>query len=77
MSCEISTAVLTDNRIHFTTGPLVGHDDAVKKYDRHKRSVMVRTEFLESERDVWIGVNVISSLRYSLDQSPSCLSRSS
>ena len=28
---EISTAVVIDNRIHFTTDPLVGHDDAVKK----------------------------------------------
>ena len=53
---EISAAVFTDNRIHFTIGPLVGCDEAVKKYDRHKRSIMVTTEFLESERDVWLGV---------------------
>ena len=71
---EISTAVLTDNRIHFTTGPLVGCDEAVKKYDRHKRSVMIRTEFLGQMRDVWLAVDVTPPLHYpsqNSDQSPS------
>ena len=51
-------ALLTDNKIHFTDGPLIGYDEAVKKYDRHKRSIMVRTEFLGMERDVWLAVDV-------------------
>ena len=50
MNCEISMAELVEGLIHFTDGPLVGCDDAVKKYDRHKSSVMIRTEFLGAER---------------------------
>ena len=60
-----------DNKIHFSDGPLVAHNDVMKKDDRHKSFVMISTEFLESERDVWLGVNVISPQRYSPGQSSS------
>ena len=58
MSCEISTAVMVGNRLKFVGSPLVGCDEAVKKYDRHKSSVMIRTEFLGQMRDVWLAVDV-------------------
>ena len=55
---EISTAVMEGNRLKFVDGPLVGCDEAVKKYDRHKSSVMIRTEFLGQEKNVWLAVDV-------------------
>ena len=55
----IPKAVIVDEKIHFSDGPMAGMDGYVVKYDRKKGNCLVKVEMFGREVVVWVGVEVL------------------
>ena len=55
----IPKAVIVDEKIHFTDGPMAGMDGYVVKYDRKKGNCLVKMEMFGRDVEIWVGVEVL------------------
>ena len=55
---EMSTGRICDGHLEVSSGPLRGMEDMVRKIDRHKRMAIIRTQMLQREMEMQVGLEV-------------------
>ena len=55
---EMSTGSICDGHLEVSSGPLRGMEDMVRKIDRHKRMAIIRTQMLQREMEMQVGLEV-------------------
>lgn len=54
---------LENSEVYVNSGPLKGMEGQIKKVDRHKKRAKVLIKFMDSEKLVDLGVEILSSLK--------------
>lgn len=55
---EMSTGRICDGHLEVSSGPLRGMENMVRKIDRHKRMAIIRTQMLQREMEMQVGLEV-------------------
>ena len=59
---QSSIGVKVDDKVTIISGPLVKMEGKIKKINRHKRKALINLPFMSNSLDIWVALEVLSSL---------------